>query len=155
MDSAFTSIVALQDPADPFSKLGGSIVVPSGNNVAFNDALKTHRVTLSLTRIANGYNLSYAWQNLASGGTTITNAFTITTGDFDGGAAMAAGITSWDRLGFFVNADVVNGTSPWVYTLSNVGVDAVAVPEPGSIILVLFGLATIAALRVQRSASRG
>jgi hypothetical protein len=140
MDSAFSS--TLNDANDPISRIAQSIAVPAGNNVAFNDTVKTHRVTLTLTRIANGYNLSYSWQNLAGGGTTITNSTAITTGDFDAGAALAAGITNWDRLGFFVNADVVSGTSPWIYTLSNVSVDGVAVPEPASLTLVTLAVAT-------------
>jgi hypothetical protein len=139
MDSAFTS--TLNDASDPIARVAQSIAVPPGNNVAFNDTVKTHRVTFTLARIAGGYNLSYSWQNLAVGGTAITNSTTITTGDFDPGVALAAGVTSWDRLGFFVNADVVSGTSPWIYTLSNVAVDGVSVPEPGSFTLAALAIA--------------
>jgi hypothetical protein len=142
MDSAFTS--TLNDANDPISRIAQSVAVPPGNNVAFNDTVKTHRVTFTLTRIAGGYNVSYSWQNLAAGGTTITNATTITTGDFDPGAALAAGITNWDRLGFFVNADVVSGTSPWIYTLSNVAVNGASVPEPASITLAALAIAATA-----------
>jgi hypothetical protein len=150
MDSAFTS--TLNDASDPISRIAQSTAVPPGNNVAFNDTVKTHRVTFTLTRIAGGYNLAYSWQNLAAGGTTITNATTITTGDFDPGAALAAGITNWNRLGFFVNADVVTGTSPWIYTLSNVAVDGVSVPEPGSLTLAALAIAATAGLGcLQRS----
>jgi hypothetical protein len=122
--------------------------VPPGNNVAFNDRVKTHRVTLTLERIFNGYNLNLAWQNLAVGGTTITNSTSITTSDFDPSIALAAGTTSWDRLGFFLNADVISGTEPWAYTLSNLSVDAV--PEPSAIVLTLFGLAIVGSRKMSR-----
>jgi len=140
MDSGFSA--TLNDSTDSvILRIGQSVAVPPGNNVAFNDTVKTHRITLTLTRITGGYNLSYSWQNLAAGGTTVTNSATITTADFDTGAALAAGITTWDRFGFFVNADTVNnnGTAPWIYTLSNVSVDGVAVSETACI-----GLAAIA-----------
>jgi PEP-CTERM motif len=141
MDSGFTD--TLNSASDSIARIGQGTAVPPGNNVAFNDRVKTHRVTLTLERILDGYNLSLSWQNLAVGGTTITNSATILTSDFDPSVALAAGITSWDRLGFFVNADVVTGTDPWVYTLSNVSIDAAAVPEPNTIALALFGLAIV------------
>jgi hypothetical protein len=158
MDSGFSA--TLNDSSDSaIHRTGQSIVVPAGNNVAFNDTVKTQRITLTLTRITDGYNLGFSWQNLAAGGTTITNSATITTADFDTGTALAAGITTWDRLGFFVNADTVNnnGTAPWIYTLSNVSVDGVSVPEPASLTLGALVLATaagIGGLR-QRRRSRG
>ena len=140
MDSGFTD--TLNAATDGIARAGQGVAVPPGNNVAFNDRVKTHRVTLTLERILDGYNLSLAWQNLAVGGTTITNSTSISTSDFDPSMALAAGTTSWDRLGFFVNADVISGTEPWVYTLSNVSVDAV--PEPSTMALVMVGLSLLA-----------
>ena len=154
MDSAFSS--TLNDPSDPISRIAQSIAVPPGNNVAFNDTAKTHRVTLTLTRIANGYNLGYSWQNLAGGGTTITNATTITTGDFDSGAGSGGGHNDLGPAWVLsLNADVVSGTSPWIYTLSNVSVDGVSVPEPASFALVALAVTTAAGVgslrRIRRS----
>jgi hypothetical protein len=93
---------------------------------------------------------------LAVGGTTITNSATITTADFDTGAALAAGITTWDRFGFFINADTVNnnGTAPWIYTLSNVSVDGVSVPEPTCIGLIAAGIYAVGCRPRRRASTR-
>jgi hypothetical protein len=142
MDSAFTD--TLNDPNDDIARFAQSNADPFADNVAFNDLTDTHRVTLTLTRILNGYDLSFAWQNLVSTN-TIFHSTTITTSDPDPSVALAAGVTSWDRLGFFINADSLGSPAkPWNYTLSNVGVDAVAVPEPSSIGLVLLSIAAVA-----------
>lgn len=138
MDTAFTE--TLNAVTDGIARLGQGVAVPPGNNVAFNDRVKTHRVTLTLEKILDGYNIGSTWQNLAVGGTTMTNSSSITTADFDPSIALAAGITSWDRIGFFVNADVVSGTEPWAYTLSNVSVNAVAVPEPTCVGLIAIAM---------------
>ena len=151
MDSAFTE--TLNAASDGIARIAQGVAVPPGNNVAFNDRVKTHRVILTLQKILDGYNLGFTWQNLAVGGTTISNSTSITTSDFDPSVALAAGITNWDRIGFFMNADVVSGTEPWAYTLSNVSVDGVVVPEPACIgltAIVMFAIGCRSRRRVSR-----
>ncbi len=156
MDSAFTD--TLNGIGDGTARFAQSNTDPFGDNVAFNDRTDTHRVTLTLQRIVDGYNLSTAWTNLVSNN-TINHSSSITTSDFDPSLALAAGVTSWDRLGFFVNDDEVNSnTGPWTYSLSNVGVTSSAgalalastwsaneyqtpVPEPGTLMLTVLGAA--------------
>ncbi len=131
--------------------------------VAFNDITDTHRVSFSLTRVANGYDMQFDWTNLdrlVNGvNPTITHTTTILTTDLStssdpfGSATIAAGVTEWDRLGFFINAvdnRVTGGDLPWEYVLSNVSVDttgvissassAVSVPEPATACLLVFSL---------------
>ncbi len=156
MDSGFTD--TLNGPGDGTARLAQSNNDPFGDDVAFNDRTDRHRVTLTLERIVDGYDLSMAWQNLESTN-TISHMTTITTADFDVSAALAAGVTSWDRLGFFVNDDNIDNAGPWTYTLSNVAVTGNAaalalapnwsaneyqtIPEPGSMLLAVLGLAGV------------
>jgi hypothetical protein len=141
MDSAFTE--TLNDAGDGTARFAQSNDDPFGDDVAFNDRTDTHRVTLRLERIADGYNLAMSWQNLVSGN-TITNSTSISTTDFDPSIALAAGVTSWDRVGFFVNDDSIDGSGgPWVYTLSNVSVAAGRIPEPACAGLALMGLLAV------------
>ena len=154
MDSAFTE--TLNAASDGIARIAQSAAVPPGNNVAFNDRVKTHRVILTLEKILDGYNLGFTWQNLAVGGTTVSNSTSITTSDFDPSVALAAGIANWDRIAFFVNADVVSGTEPWAYTLSNVSVDGVAVPEPACIgltAIAMFAIVCRSRRRVNRKSA--
>jgi PEP-CTERM motif len=142
MDSGFTD--TLNGVGDAIARIAQSNADPYSDDVAFNSRTKVHRVNLELERIVDGYNLSFTWTNLGSGN-TISHSTTITTADFDPSVALAAGITSWDRLGFFVNADSLGSPAgPWIYTLSNVSVDGVAVPEPSSLALAMIGLAVTA-----------
>lgn len=140
MDTAFTE--TLNGLGDGIARFGQSNADPFADNVAFNDRTDTHRVTLTLERIVNGYDLSFSWQNLISTN-TITHSTSITTSDPDSNVALAAGVTNWDRLGFFINADVISGSIPWNYTLSNVAVDGTAIPEPSSVCLALMTLASL------------
>ena len=119
---------------------------------------------LTLERVANGYDLSFSWQNLTSTN-TITHSTTILTNDADPSAAQAAGVTSWDRLGFFINDNSLDATTgPYEYALSNVSVTGNAaalalssswtpssyqIPEPSSSLLMLCGVA-FGALRRKR-----
>ena len=132
--------------------------------VAFNDITDTHRVELTLTRIVDGYDISMNWTNLDQmvGGMnpTISHSATFTTtvtlpsaNDPLGAAQAAASITSFDRLGFFINADdnrIPGDDLPWEYIMSNVSVDhtvpgpSTSVPEPGSLAIALLGLACFA-----------
>lgn len=148
MDTAFTE--TLNGVGDGIARIAQSNVDPFADNVAFNDRTDMHRVTLTLERIVSGYDLSFTWQNLVSTN-TITHSTSITTGDADPNVALAAGVTSWDRLGFFINADVISGTIPWNYTLSNVGVDGMAIPEPSGACLALCCLASLIGTRRLRS----
>ncbi len=148
MDTAFTE--TLNGLGDGIARFGQSNADPFADNVAFNDRTDTHRVTLTLERIVGGYDLSFAWQNLVSTN-TIIHSTSITTSDADPNVALAAGVTNWDRLGFFINADVISGTIPWNYTLSNVGVDGMAIPEPSSVCLALLSLASMVGTSRRRS----
>lgn len=160
MDSAFTD--TLNDPVDGTSRFAQSNADPFGDDVALNDRVDTNRITLTLARIADGYDLSLSWQNLTSGN-TINHAYSLTTSDPDPVAAAAASITSWDRLGFFINDDSLDASSgPYVYTLSNVSVEGNAaslalasmwsvneaqIPEPTSLLLMLLGTSAIVSSR--------
>ncbi len=171
MDSAFTA--TLNDPLDgvtDFASLPNLDGDPFSDRVSFNDITDTHRVTLMLERIVDGYSLSMTWTNLTDApDETISHSTAITTSSVNGSIALAAGVTSWDRLGFFVNDDVNEngGGIPWNYTLSNVAVtgdanalslgnrwlpNAYQVPEPGSLLLAVVGLlagSTVALRRVR------
>lgn len=163
MDSAFT--VTLNDPLDGTARFAQSGSDPSGGVVAFNNRTDTHRVTLTLERIANGYNLSFDWANLSDPNNSIPHSTTLLTSDPDPSVAQAAGVTSWDRLGFFINDNNIDSAGPWTYTLSNVSVtgnaaplslasswspNAYQIPEPASSLLMLCGMA-FGALRRRRS----
>ncbi len=130
--------------------------------VAFNDITDTHRVSLTLERVANGYDMQFDWTNLDRivGGVnpTITHNATILTTDLNtatdpfGSAAIAAGVTEWDRLGFLLNDQLNRVTGddlPWEYILSNVSVEttgvvssssAASVPEPASALILMLGV---------------
>lgn len=160
MDSGFTA--TLNDPADGTARFGQSNADPFSDDVALNDRVDTQRITLSLERIVDGYDLSISWQNLTSGN-TINHAYSLTSADADPVVAAAANITSWDRLGFFVNDNSLDATGgPYVYTMSNLDVEgnsaalplssqwsvnAGQVPEPGSIVLLLVSAAALATCR--------
>lgn len=158
MDSGFTP--TLNGAGDGTARFAQSNDDPFSDDVAFNDRTDTHRVSLTLERITNGYDLSMSWQNLVSTN-TITHSATITTSDFDTSSALAAGVTSWDRLGFYINDNNIDGAGPWTYSLSNVAVTGSAgslaladnwsaneyqtVPEPGSLALAVLSLVAAAA----------
>ena len=158
MDAGFSD--TLNDPADLIARIGqvNSNTDPFADNVALNDRMDTSRIMLTLERIVDGYNLSMTWQNLTSGN-TLSHSYALTTSDADPTAAAAASITSWNRLGFFINADTLPDSSAYAYTISNLAVtgnmSAIAlpstwtpneyqIPEPSSACLALFGLATFA-----------
>lgn len=137
-DTAFTE--TLNAASDGIARIAQSNADPFNDDVSFNSNAKTLRVKLTLERILDGYNLSFDWTNLGSGN-TISHATSINTGDFDPSVAMAAGVTTWDALGFFINADSLGSPAgPWIFTMSNVGVDGVAVPESGSGVFALIAM---------------
>lgn len=164
MDSAFTN--TLNPVGDEIARFAQSNDDPYDDDVAFNDRTDTHRVTLNLERIADGYSLSMSWQNLVSGN-TINHSTTIDTSDFDPVLAQSAGVTTWDRLGFFVNDNNIDDAGPWTYALTNVSVEGdgsplqlsetwsanayQTIPEPTSLWLALIGAV---ALRVRRRRSQ-
>ncbi|TWT41333.1 hypothetical protein [Botrimarina hoheduenensis] len=143
--------------------------------VAFNDTTDTHRVTLTLTRIndgvADGYDLEMTWTNLdqiVDGvNPTITHTATIkendsfTDGDPLAAAARVAAVTEWDRLGFFINADLNRSPTPdepWQYVISNASVETTgvisstgsAVPEPTAAVITIGVLGAVGGCRRPR-----
>ena len=157
MDSAFTATLNAGQPTARFAQSNND---PFGDDVALNDRVDTNRITLNLERIMDGYELSMTWQNLTSMN-TIDNSTTITTADFDPAVALAAGVTSWDRVGFFINDDSLDASGgPYVYSMSNVAVAGNAaalglnptwsanayqtVPEPGALWMIALGLIELA-----------
>lgn len=136
--------------------------------VAFNDATDTHRVSLSLTRITDGYDLEFNWTNLdqivdganptITHTTTITESDSFTNSDPLAAGARAAAITDWDRLGFFINANLNRRPAPdapWEYQLSNVSIEttgvvsssAASVPEPATWAVAMIGVLLAAPTR--------
>jgi hypothetical protein len=125
MDSAFTGTLNGLDGNARIAQVGVDL---SGGVGDFDDRTDTHQVTLTLERVANGYDLGMSWVNLTAASTPNTNSTTILTSDADPSVALAAGITSWDRLGFFVNDNNIDSAGPWTYALSNVSVEGNAAP---------------------------
>ncbi len=93
MDFAFTSTQSddvpgpgqrvAQSGVDPYDNGGPDVTTnPFKNIIGFNDTTDTHRLTFTITRIVDGYDLDLRWENLSQDSADYNNDGTVDSADF-------------------------------------------------------------------------